>query len=189
MNRASGGAVDISIDIAARLRDSQLDPSMLSPETRNQIWEIVNDLAWELGEFIDEVWPVDTGASQADWETTAEGLEWVIRNPREYAAYVYPAGTPESGRDAAEIWKRIGRRADSLLSGVWSRIDSLARDDIAGRPDLSVSPDRTAQFLGLLLPSAQEDSGVVRGSIFAARVAGFVRENTRSRERARLRSR
>ena len=173
------GAVDISIDVAARMRSKGISIVNMTTTAVERVWAILDGLSFQLGEFIDLVWPVDTGLSQADWETTAEGFEWVIRNPREYAEYVHRQR--ETGN---LVYKEIAERSEELLRGAWSQIQSIAkagqRDDTPARPSL------LRQFL---LPSIVGPSEAGRGTIFAARAAGFLRENTRSRERARARAR
>lgn len=176
---ADSGAVDISIDVAARMRSKGISVVNMTTTAVERVWAILDGLSFQLGEFIDLVWPVDTGASQADWETTAEGFEWVIRNPREYAEYVHRQR--ETGN---LVYKEIAERSEELLRGALPQIQSIAKagqkDDTPARPSL------TQQFL---LPSIVGPSEAGRGTIFAARAAGFLRENTRSRERARARAR
>ncbi len=173
------GAVDISIDVAARMRSKGISIVNMTTAAVERVWAILDGLSFQLGEFIDLVWPVDTGASQADWETTAEGFEWVIRNPREYAEYVHRQR--ETGN---LVYKEIAERSEELLRGALPQIQSIAKagqkDDTPARPSLA------QQFL---LPSIVGPSEAGRGTIFAARAAGFLRENTRSRERARARAR
>ena len=172
------GAVDISIDVAARMRAKGISVINLTQSAVTQIWSLIDELSFLLGETIDLIWPVDTGASQADWETTAEGFEWVIRNPREYAGFVHRKG------DTSLVYKQIAERSEELLRGAWSRIKAIAK---AGqRDETPARPSRLQQFL---LPSIVGPSEAGRGTIFAARAAGFLRENTRSRERARARAR
>ena len=173
------GAVDISIDVAARMRSKGISIVNMTTAAVERVWAILDGLSFQLGEFIDLVWPVATGASQADWETTAEGFEWVIRNPREYAEYVHRQR--ETGN---LVYKEIAERSEELLRGALPQIQSIAKagqkDDTPARPSLA------QQFL---LPSIVGPSEAGRGTIFAARAAGFLRENTRSRERARARAR
>lgn len=173
------GAVDISIDVAARMRSKGISVVNLTTAAVDRLWAILDGLSFQLGEFIDLVWPVDTGASQADWETTAEGFEWVIRNPREYAEYVHRQR--ETGN---LVYKEIAERSEELLRGAWSQIQSIAK---AGQKD--DTPARPSLIQQFLLPSIVGPSEAGRGTIFAARAAGFLRENTRSRERARARAR
>ena len=175
-NTIDTGAVDISINVANRARRAGVSLINVSQSGLDAIWDIVDELAFLLGEYIDLVWPVDTGASQADWESTGEGLEWVIRNPREYAAYVHRQG------ETALVYKEIAARSEELLAGAMPRIRAAA-DAARTTPTL---PSLIRQFL---LPSIVGPSETGRGTIFAARVAGFLRENTRSRERSRARAR
>jgi hypothetical protein len=182
VNTESGGAVDISIDVAARMRPRGISVNGLTEAGQEIIWTILDGLAWQLGEFIDLVWPVDTGASQADWETTAEGFEWVIRNPREYAAYVHRAGTSPDD----EVYKQVAKESERLLSGAWPQIKAAAERSRRSK----TSPGLLAEFQKLLLPSAAGAAGLESGgTIFAAQVRAFERVNTRSRERARARAR
>lgn len=177
---ADSGAVDISIDVAARMRSKGVSVVNMTTTAVERVWAILDGLSFQLGEFIDLVWPVDTGASQADWETTAEGFEWVIRNPREYAEFVHRKGTPDSDR----VYKQIAERSEELLRGALPQIQSIAK---AGQKD--DTPARPSLIQQFLLPSIVGPSEAGRGTIFAARAAGFLRENTRSRERARARAR
>ena len=173
------GAVDISIDVAARMRSKGISIVNMTTAAVERVWAILDGLSFQLGEFIDLVWPVDTGASQADWETTAEGFEWVIRNPREYAEYVHRQR--ETGN---LVYKEIAERSEELLRGALPQIQSIAK---AGQKD--DTPARPSLIQQFLLPSIVGPSEAGRGTIFAARAAGFLRENTRSRERARARAR
>ena len=174
------GSVDISIDVAARMRAKGISVINLTQSAVAQIWSLIDELAFLLGEFIDLVWPVDTGASQADWETTAEGFEWVIRNPREYTEYVRHKNSTKGAR----VYKQVAERSEELLRGAWSRIKAIAK---AGQRD--ETPARPSLIQQFLLPSIVGPSEAGRGTLFAARAAGFLRENTRSRERARARAR
>jgi hypothetical protein len=176
VNTIDTGAVDISINVANRARRAGISLINVSQAGLDAIWDIIDELAFLLGEFIDLVWPVDTGASQADWETTGEGLEWVIRNPREYAAYVHRQG------ETTLVYKEIADRSEQLLAGAMPRIRAAA--DAA-----RTTPSRPSLIRQFLLPSIVGPEEAGRGTIFAARVAGFLRENTRSRERARARAR
>ncbi len=178
-NTRTSGSVDISIDIGARLRKQGIATAKLTAGARSAIWEIVEGLAFQLGEFVDFVWPVDTGASQADWDITAEGLEWTIRNPREYAAYVHRADT--SADDL--VYLEIAARSEELLRGAWSQIKSAVETTT---PSTSGLLGRVGQFL---LPSIVGQAESPAGTLFSARAAGFLRQNTRSRERERLRAR
>lgn len=176
---ADSGPVDISIDVAARMRSKGISVVNMTTTAVERVWAILDGLSFQLGEFIDLVWPVDTGASQADWETTAEGFEWVIRNPREYAGYVHRQR--ETGN---LVYKEIAERSEELLRGALPQIQSIAK---AGQKD--DTPTRPSLLQQFLLPSIVGPSEAGRGTIFAARAAGFLRENTRSRERARARAR
>ena len=178
-NTRDSGSVDISIDIGARLRAQGIATAKLTAGARSAIWEILEGLAFQLGEFVDFVWPVDTGASQADWDITAEGLEWTIRNPREYAAYVHRADT--SADDL--VYLKIASKSEDLLRGVWSQIKSAVETTT---PSTSGLLGRVGQFL---LPSIVGQAESPAGTLFQARAAGFLRQNTRSRERERLRAR
>ena len=173
------GPVNISIDVAERMRAKGINPDGLSPRALEQIWDIIDGIAFDLGEFVDEVWPVDTGASHADWETTAEGLFLIVRNPREYAEFVHRKG------QTGQVYKEIGREAERLLAAAWPAIKRAAK-----KPEAAPSPpaDRPAFATQFLLPAAlQGETG--RGALFLSRAAGFLRDNTRSRERARSRTR
>jgi len=178
-NTRDSGSVDISIDIGARLRKQGIATAKLTAAARSAIWEIVEGLAFQLGEFTDLIWPVDTGASQADWDITAEGLEWTIRNPREYAAYVHRADT--SADDL--VYLKIAAKSEELLRGAWSQIKSAVETTT---PSTSGLLGRVGQFL---LPSIVGQAESPAGTLFQARAAGFLRQNTRSRERERLRAR
>jgi hypothetical protein len=178
-NTRTSGSVDISINVGARLRAQGIATAKLTAGARSAIWEIVEGLAFQLGEFVDFVWPVDTGASQADWDITAEGLEWTIRNPREYAAYVHRADT--SADDL--VYLKIAAKSEELLSGAWSQIKSAVETTT---PSTSGLLGRVGQFL---LPSIVGQAESPAGTLFQARAAGFLRQNTRSRERERLRAR
>jgi hypothetical protein len=174
---ASSGSVDISINVGARLRKENVSTAKLTAGARSAIWEIVEGLAFQLGEFVDFVWPVDTGASQADWDITAEGLEWTIRNPREYAAFVHRTDS------AALVYLEIATKSEELLRGVWSQIKAAVETTT---PSTSGLLGRVGQFL---LPSIVGQAETPAGTLFSARAAGFLRQNTRSRERDRLRAR
>lgn len=178
-NTRSSGSVDISINVGARLRDQGIATAKLTAGARSAIWSIVEGLAFQLGEFVDFVWPVDTGASQADWDITAEGLEWTIRNPREYAAYVHRADTSVDDL----VYLEIAAKSEELLSSAWAQIRAAVETTT---PSTSGLLGRVGQFL---LPSIVGQAESPVGTIFAARAAGFLRENTRSRERARARAR
>jgi len=178
-NTRDSGSVDISIDIGARLRAQGIATAKLTAGARSAIWEIVEELAFQLGEFVDNVGPVDTGASQADWDITAEGLEWTIRNPREYAAYVHRADT--SAEDL--VYLKIAAKSEDLLRGAWSQIKSAVETTT---PSTSGLLGRVGQFL---LPSIVGQAESPAGTLFQARAAGFLRQNTKSRERERLRAR
>ena len=173
------GPVNISIDVAERMREKGIEVDSLSPQALEQIWDIIDGIAFDVGEFVDEVWPIDTGASHADWESTAEGLFLILRNPREYAEFVHRKG------QTGQVYKEIGREAERLLSAAWPAIKRAAKKPEAA---LAIPADRPAFATQFLLPAAlQGEAG--RGALFLSRAAGFLRDNTRSRERARSRAR
>ncbi len=174
---AESGPVDVSIDIGARLRKQGIATAKLTAGARSAIWEIVEGISFQLGEFVDLIWPRDTGLSQADWDITAEGLEWTIRNPREYAGFVHRKG------ETALVYKEIADRSEELLRGVCSQIKSAVETTT---PSTSGLLGRVGQFL---LPSIVGQAESPAGTLFSARAAGFLRQNTRSRERERLRAR
>ena len=178
-NTRTSGSVDISINVGARLRAQGIATARLTAGARSAIWELIEELAFQLGEFVDNVWPVDTGASQADWDITAEGLEWTIRNPREYAAFVHRAGTS----DADLTYLQVASKSEELLRAAWSQIKSAVETTT---PSTSGLLGRVGQFL---LPSIVGQAESPAGTLFSARAAGFLRQNTRSRERERLRAR
>lgn len=176
-NTRTSGSVDISINVGARLREQGIATARLTAGSRSAIWSLVEELAFQLGEFVDNVWPVDTGASQADWDITAEGLEWTIRNPREYAAFVHRADS------TALVYLEIANRSEELLRSAWSQIRAAVETTT---PSTSGLLGRVGQFL---LPSIVGQAESPAGTLFQARAAGFLRQNTRSRERERLRAR
>ena len=173
----SSGSVDISINVGARLRKENVPTAKLTAGSRSAIWGLVEELAFQLGEFVDNVWPVDTGASQSDWDITAEGLEWTIRNPREYSAFVHRKGS------AALVYLEIATKSEELLRAAWSQIKAAVETTT---PSTSGLLGRVGQFL---LPSIVGPTESPAGTLFSARAAGFLRQNTRSRERERLRAR
>jgi len=173
----SSGSVDISINVGARLRDQGVSTAKLTAGSRSAIWSLIENVAFELGEFVDNVWPVDTGASQADWDITAEGLEWTIRNPREYAAFVHRTDS------TALVYLEIATKSEELLRSAWSQIKAAVETTT---PSTSGLLGRVGQFL---LPSIVGQAESPVGTLFSARAAGFLRQNTRSRERDRLRAR
>jgi len=173
----SSGSVDISINVGARLRKENVPTAKLTAGARSAIWNIVEGLAFQLGEFVDFVWPVDTGASQSDWDITAEGLEWTIRNPREYSAFVHRKGS------TALVYLEIATKSEELLRAAWSQIKAAAETTT---PSTTGLLGRVGQFL---LPSTGGPIESPAGTLFSARAAGFLRQNTRSRERDRLRAR
>ena len=176
-NTRTSGSVDISINVGARLRAQGIATAKLTAGARSAIWEILEGLAFALGEFTDLIWPVDTGASQADWDITAEGLDWTIRNPREYAGFVHRKG------DTALVYLEIANRSEELLRSAWSQIRAAVETTT---PSTSGLLGRVGQFL---LPSIVGQAESPAGTLFQARAAGFLRQNTRSRERERLRAR
>ena len=176
-NTRTSGSVDISINVGARLREQGIATARLTAGARSAIRGIVEGLAFQLGEFVDFVWPVDTGASQADWDITAEGLEWTIRNPREYSAFVHTKNS------TALVYLEIAARSEELLRSAWSQIRAAVETTT---PSTSGLLGRVGQFL---LPSIVGQAESPAGTIFSARAAGFLRQNTRSRERDRLRAR
>ncbi len=174
---ADSGPVDISIDVGARLRKENVSTAKLTAGARSAIWEIVEGLSFQLGEFVDFVWPRDTGLSQADWDITAEGLEWTIRNPFEYARFVHRKGS------TAPVYLEIAAKSDELLRSPRSQIKAAVETTT---PSTSGLLGRVGQFL---LPSIVGQAEAPAGTLFSARAAGFLRQNTRSRERERLRAR
>jgi hypothetical protein len=178
-NTRTSGSVDISINVGARLREQGIATAKLTAGARSAIWGIVESISFQLGEFVDFIWPVDTGASQADWDITAEGLEWTIRNPREYSAYVRRAGAAEDDF----VYLQIAARSEELLRSAWSQIRAAVETTT---PSTSGLLGRVGQFL---LPSIVGQAESPAGTLFQARAAGFLRQNTRSRERERLRAR
>ena len=171
------GPVDISIAVGARLRKENGSTAKLTAGARSAIWNIVEGRAFQLGEFVDFVWPADTGASQADWDITAEGLEWTIRNPREYAGFVHRK------KSTALVYLEIAAKSEELLRGAWSQIKAAVETTA---PSTSGLLGRVGQFL---LPSTGGPIESPAGTLFSARAAGFRRQHTRSRERERLRAR
>ena len=185
------GSVDLSIDVAARFG---LDVSALTPEAVARIEAIVDDLAFRLGEFIDSVWPVDTGASQASWESTQEGFFWVIRNDREYAEYVHRAG------DSTEVWRIVEARSEELLQGAAARISRAAAtglrqvsppsQPLQGLAGEVISSLVRASLVGSVVSeTGLAESRLLSTGLFAARARAFQRVSTRIRERARSRAR
>ena len=174
---ADSGPVDISINVGARLRSQGVSTAKLTAGSRSAIWNIIEGLAFQLGEFVDFAWPVDTGASQSDWDITAEGLEWTIRNPREYAGFVHRKGS------TALVYLEIATKSEELLRSAWSQIKAAVETTT---PSTSGLLGRVGQFL---LPSIVGQAETPAGTLFSARAAGFLRQNTRSRERDRLRAR
>jgi len=167
------GSVDLTIDVGARLG---VNTDSLTTAARDQLESAIDDLAWQLGEFIDLIWPVDTGASQADWESAAEDLIWVIRNPREYAEFVHRKG------ETVEVYTQIEAESERILAGKLSVLRAIAA---AGLKETTAIPQP--------IPAPPRQPSVVSrlGDLFGARVRGFQLQSTRSRERdrARLRAR
>lgn len=175
------GPVDISIDVGARMVAKQIEVYDLPIAAQEAVWSIIDELAFHLNEYIHDVWPVDTRASQSSWDITADGLIWTIRNPREYAGFVHRKN--ESGK---LVYKEIAARSEELLRQAWPRIKAAIKRVRRSK----TTPGRLAGFQKLLLPSAIAAAGEGSGgTIFAAQVRAFERLNTRSRERARARAR
>jgi len=174
------GPVDISIDVGARMVAKRIDIYDLPMAAQEVVWSIIDELAFRLNEYIHDVWPVDTRASQASWDITADGLIWTIRNPREYAGFVHRKN--ETGL----VYKEIAARSEELLRQAWPRIKAATKRVRRSK----TTPGRLAEFQKLLLPSAAAAAGeALGGTIFAAQQRAFERVNTRSRERDRLRAR
>jgi hypothetical protein len=114
--------VDISIDVGERL---DLDLAGLTAKGLARFREIAQELVRLWREDLLEVWPVDTGRSQASWSNRFAGTVWVLRNPVEYASFVHNSGDP------TEVWTFLEARAEELLGEVEDELVALFRRESA----------------------------------------------------------
>lgn len=159
------GSVDISIDVGQLVGFAPADVEM-------RLAEVLDAIAFDLGELIDETCPVDTGAFQADWDVEAEYPILVIRNAREYAEWVHIAGTD------VLYWTEVQDEANRLLDAAVPEMRAIVARamEVASRSALPSPP-----------PWPRRGAG--RDLLFAARALGLERTPTRLRERLRPRER
>jgi hypothetical protein len=170
------GYVDLSIDVGQRLGVTEAE---LSEEALSDIEEMIEDLAWELGEYIDDVWPRDTGASHADWDVGADDLMWTIRNPREYAEWVHAAGD-ETKKPIADL---IEEESETLISEAMTALRKIVAADRKKQAEEAETPEPAK------IQPPQPSAAVSRlGGLFGIRARGFEVTSSRSRERARSRA-
>ena len=154
------GAVDISIDVGARLPTV---PLLAFPGVE----EVIEDVAFELGEYIDETVPRDTGLFQSEWESVAEGLIWTIRNAVDYAEFVHQAGT------TVLYWTEVQAQAERLLSAALPEMIAVINRHAVSFP------------LGVFSPRIQSRGvvGVVGDLFFRSRSRARERDTGRTRAR------
>ena len=180
MARLSGkdvGYVDLSIDVGQRLGITE---ESISAEALSEIEDKIEDLAWELGEFIDDEWPRDTGASHADWDVGADDLMWTIRNPREYAEWVHKADDPTK----TPIADLIEEKSEELIKAALPALRKIVAADRKKQAEEEAETPKPAKA-----QSPQPSEAVSRlGGLFGIRARGFGVTSSRSRERARSRA-
>jgi len=166
-------SVDFSIDVATTL-------GYVPPSAEDDVQAVLDDVVFDLGEWIDATCPVDTGAFQADWDLEAVGTEIIMRNAREYAEWVHPKDDP------ALYWQQVEDKANQLLGERLAELQALVAATVRRESAAQVVPRRSRTPIPVSLGQR------LRGAsdfLFAARAAGLERVSTRSRERARTRAR
>lgn len=166
-------SVDFSIDVATTL-------GYVPPSAEDDVQAVLDDVVFDLGEWIDATCPVDTGAFQADWDLEAVGTEIIMRNAREYAEWVHPKDDP------VLYWQQVEDKANQLLGERLAELQALVAATVRRESAAQVVPRRSRTPIPVSLGQR------LRGAsdfLFAARAAGLERVSTRSRERARTRAR
>tara|TARA_Y100001963_G_scaffold58216_1_gene81487 strand:+ start:37 stop:564 length:528 start_codon:yes stop_codon:yes gene_type:complete len=171
-------SVDFSIDVATTL-------GYVPPSAEDDVQAVLDDVVFDLGEWIDATCPVDTGAFQADWDLEAVGTEIIMRNAREYASWVHEAGAQPKD-DPIRYWMQVEDKANQLLGERLAELQALVAATVRRESAAQVVPRRSRTPIPVSLGQR------LRGAsdfLFAARAAGLERVSTRSRERARTRAR
>ncbi len=122
-------AVDISIDVGALLGTSLVS---LSPEAGEALVDMIEDVRAEWDEALLAYWPVDTGFSLGNWESTVEGLRLILRNAVEYSEFVHPSG--ESVGEGVEHMTQV---RDNLLGAALPAMRVVIEADRAQRVRLA----------------------------------------------------
>lgn len=165
------GALDLSIDLGSRLGVDEAD---LTPATLAALRPILQELVRLWREDLIELWPVDTGRSQASWADRWEGLVWVLRNPVEYAEYVHNEGDP------TEVWTFLEARSEELLADVLPELEDLL---VAQKRAARKAGGSTRSLLGF---AARALAARQSGRTFAAEVQGFRDLSSRKRTARQL---
>jgi len=166
-------SVDFSIDVATTL-------GYVPPSAEDDVQAVLDDVVFDLGEWIDATCPVDTGAFQADWDLEAVGTEIIMRNAREYAQWVHPKDDP------VLYWQQVEDKAKQLLGERLAELQAQVAATVRRESAAQVAPRRSRTPIPV---SFGEDLAGASSFLFAARAAGLERVSTRSRERARTRAR
>ena len=157
-----GGAVDFSIDVAARLGIS----GQLGPAAQEQIGMLLRSASRALREYLLASWPVDTGRSLRAWRNFVRGFTWVVQNPVDYAVHI------NGGEAVAGVRARVAAEFEAVAG----QIRQIATEDIALRGVIPAT----------LPPGAATQRARTRGlGFFGALAQVFGRERTRLRERGR----
>jgi len=149
-------SVDISIDVGARLG---VVPAAAMPA----ISAILDGLRRQWRERLITTWfPVNvTGRSLQGWQNRIVGLNWILRNPVEYAQFVHYSGSKR------ELWRILERDAHALLQAVMPEMKAIVRSFRGVAPQ----------------PSQPAPSGLFASLLFRARSA--LNESTGRDRRAR----
>lgn len=83
--------VDISVDVGSILGVTLTE---VSPATAEALEERLEQVRADWDEELLAFWPVDTGLSLGEWESTVIGLQLILRNPVDYSEWVRPSGEP-----------------------------------------------------------------------------------------------
>ena len=160
------GAVDLTLDLGSRLG---IDEADLSPKAVATFRRLQAELVRLWREDLIEVWPVDTGRSQASWENRWAGLIWVLRNPVEYAEFVHHAG------DGTEVWTFLEARSEELIDGALPDFEAALE---AQKRKQTRTGGRTRSLIGF---AARALGARVAPRIFAAQAARFTVLSSRKR--------
>jgi len=157
----ASGSINERIDVAREVGISRRD---LDDRGLAEVGEVLQEIVYLWRAELQRTWPRATGLSFASWESFVRGVEIVLRNPVDYAAYVHPIGEQPGGS-----WRHMDQYVRQLI-----RDDAATLRRIAADSAQRIAAERTARAM---VPT-QEGGIDVFGALAAAfsRVGGLERQ-------------
>ena len=148
----ASGSINERIDVAREVGISRRD---LDDRGLGEVGEVLQEIVYLWRAELQRTWPRATGLSFASWESFVRGVEIVLRNPVDYAAYVHPIGEQPGGS-----WRHMDQYVQQLI-----RDDAATLRRIAADSAQRIEAERTARAM---VPT--QEAGI---AVFGALAAAF----------------